>query len=188
MLGVDAIIAVDVGSTELVHVHDVGQRGFAAIFMRAATTMMNALQGRHLVQHRGIPTLYVRPPITGVDWFSFGRADALVEAGRTAAEAALAELDQCTTADDGLFPLRRIRLEVDRRRCIGCGICVALAPDLMRLEEFNRRNFRWCGCAGCSHAFVHSVAHCAQPRQKLSKVRSIHAASSSPSCVVIASR
>jgi NTE family protein len=134
VLGVDAIIAVDVGSTELVHARDVAQQGFAAIFMRAATTMMNALQGQHLVLHRGIPTLYVRPPISGVDWFSFGRAEALVEAGRRAAEVALAELDRCTAADEGLFPLRPVRLTVERRRCIGCGICVALAPNLMRLD------------------------------------------------------
>jgi hypothetical protein len=47
---------------------------------------------------------------------------------------------------------------------------------------------RWCGSAGCSQELVHSVAHCAQPRQKLSKVRFIHAASNAPLWAVIASR
>src|SRR5690606_33203778 len=50
VLGADLIIAVDVGSTELAPAHDVAERGFAAIFMRAATTMMSKLQGSHLAQ------------------------------------------------------------------------------------------------------------------------------------------
>ena len=134
VLGVDAVIAVDVGTTELAHARDIAAQGFAAVFMRAATTMMSTLQGHHLVQRRGIPTLYVRPQIVGMDWFAFGRAGELVERGRRAAEEALLELDRCTEADEGLFPLRKVRLEVERARCIGCGICVALAPDVMRLD------------------------------------------------------
>ena len=42
--------------------------------------------------------------------------------------------------------------------------------------------------AGGSQALVQAVAHCAQPRQKLSKVRCIQAGSNSPSWEVIASR
>src|SRR5215207_3533286 len=40
----DALIAVDVGSGELTHDTDVASQGFASIYMRAATTMMHALQ------------------------------------------------------------------------------------------------------------------------------------------------
>ena len=47
---------------------------------------------------------------------------------------------------------------------------------------------RWWGSAGRSQEFVHSVAHWAHPRQKLSKVRSIHPASNGPRWAVIASR
>ncbi|HEY0972699.1 MAG TPA: patatin-like phospholipase family protein [Gemmatimonadales bacterium] len=134
VLGADVIIAVDVGSTELAPAHDVAERGFAAIFMRAATTMMSKLQGTHLAQRRGIPTIYVRPPITGLDWFTFGQARELVEIGRRAAEGALDALERGTARGGGLLPRRPVRLEVDRRRCIGCGICVALSGGLMELD------------------------------------------------------
>lgn len=138
LLGVDAIIAVDVGSTELAPVRDIAAQGFAAIFMRAATTMMSKLQGSHLAQRRGIPTLYVRPAITGLDWFTFGRAAELVEIGHRAAQGALDALDRIPESGEGLYPRRPVVLEVDRRRCIGCGICVALSPELMRLDAHGK--------------------------------------------------
>ena len=47
---------------------------------------------------------------------------------------------------------------------------------------------RWWEVAGRSQEFVHSVAHFAQPRQKLSNVRCIQPASNGPSWAVIASR
>ena len=134
----DAVIAVDVGSAEIGHVADVAAQGFASIFMRAATTMMNALQGRHLAQHDGPPMLLIRPPIFDMDWFTFGRATELIDEGRNAAEAAFASLDDCLAAPDGIYPRRAVRVRVDRAKCIGCGTCVALAPDLMELDD-NRR-------------------------------------------------
>ena len=33
----------------------------------------------------------------------------------------------------GIYPRRDVRVKVDPSRCIGCGMCVALAPDLMAL-------------------------------------------------------
>jgi NTE family protein len=42
--GVGAIIAVDVGSTSLVEARDVKDKGFAAVFMRAAQTTMRSMQ------------------------------------------------------------------------------------------------------------------------------------------------
>jgi ferredoxin len=35
----------------------------------------------------------------------------------------------------GIYPKRRIDLSVDRAKCIGCGLCVALAPRLMALDS-----------------------------------------------------
>ena len=43
-LGMDAVIAVDVGSAELGRAADILSQGFASIYMRAATTIMHALQ------------------------------------------------------------------------------------------------------------------------------------------------
>lgn len=140
MLGVDAIIAVDVGSSDLRPMRGVAETGFAAIFMRAATIMMSSLQGQYLDLHRGAPMLLVRPDIAELGWFSFGRADDLIAAGRAAAVAALASLESCLAAPDGIFPRRAVELSVDRALCIGCGTCVALAPEHMALDA-NRRAY-----------------------------------------------
>src|SRR5690242_4867528 len=43
-LGMDAVIAVDTGSLELEPENEIVAAGFASIYMRAATTMMHALQ------------------------------------------------------------------------------------------------------------------------------------------------
>ena len=137
-LGVDAIIAVDVGSSQPRPARPAPPQGFAAIFMRAATTMMGALQHGHLARHQRPPLLLVRPEITHVDWFTFGHARELIEAGRRAAEAALADLDDCLASPAGIFPRRLVRIGVDRARCVGCGICVALEPELMALDGDGR--------------------------------------------------
>jgi NTE family protein len=39
--GMDAVIGVDVGSTSLITARRIKDKGFAAIYMRAAQTMMN---------------------------------------------------------------------------------------------------------------------------------------------------
>lgn len=134
-LGVDAVIAVDVGSGELSRSRHVALHGFASIFMRAATTMMGALQRSQLEHHRTPPMMLVRPAIAHVDWFTFGHARELIAEGRRAAEVALADLDRCLAAPDGVYPRRLVRLRVERERCIGCGICVALAPETMGFDS-----------------------------------------------------
>ncbi|HEU4631376.1 MAG TPA: patatin-like phospholipase family protein [Gemmatimonadaceae bacterium] len=147
-LGVDAVIAVDVGSGEPAHARHIALQGFAAIFMRAATTMMGALQRGQLRRHRRPPLLLIRPAISHVDWFTFGQAEALIAEGQRAAELALADLDGCLAASEGIYPRRRVRVSVDRARCIGCGICVALAPETMtfggeRIARPLQEEFTW---------------------------------------------
>ncbi len=134
-LGVDAVIAVDVGSSQIARAHGAGDLGFAGVFMRAATTMMNALQGRHLAQHAGPPMLLIRPSIFHLDWFTFGRAEELIEEGRRAAEEAFDALDDMLAAPDGIYPRHKVRVSVNPALCIGCGICVAMAPDMMALDD-----------------------------------------------------
>lgn len=134
-LDVDAVIAVDVGSSQITHEHDARDLGFAGVFMRAATTMMNALQRRHLAQHAGPPMLLIRPSIFHLDWFTFGRAEELIEEGRRAADEAFDTLDDVLAAPDGIYPRHTVRVSVNRSLCIGCGICVSMAPDLMALDE-----------------------------------------------------
>src|SRR4029434_1015734 len=51
----DAVIAVDVGSSDLSHNTDASAQGFAATYVRAATVMMHALQIAPLSEWAGPP-------------------------------------------------------------------------------------------------------------------------------------
>lgn len=130
-LGMDGIIAVDVGSTDLSVSTDITTQGFASIYMRAATCMMHALQQMPLDHWAGPPMMLIRPRIAHFSWFGFGNTRALVDEGYRAAKETLAYMDDAFGAATGIYPRRDVRVRVDPARCIGCGICVALAPDLM---------------------------------------------------------
>ena len=163
-LDVDAVVAVDVGSGQLPPARHIALRGFAAIFMRAATTMMGALQLGQLGRHQRPPLLLVRPDITQIDWFTFGRAEELIDCGRRAAEAALDHVDEWLGADEGIFPRRAVHVAVDQRRCVGCGICAALAPEVMALDArrcayAHRPEVRWSPADGdfVRHCPTHAI-------------------------------
>ena len=132
-LGMDAIIAVDVGSTDLSPSTDITTQGFASIYMRAATCMMHALQQMPLDHWAGPPMMLIRPRVSSFGWFSFGNTRALVEEGYRAAKETLAFMDEAFSFATGIYPRRQIRVKVDPDRCVGCGMCVALAPELMAL-------------------------------------------------------
>ena len=132
--GMDAVIAVDTGSSYLVRKEDIARHGFTAIYMRAATTMMHALQLHPLERWQGPPMILIRPRVSHIGWFSFTHADELIEAGYNAAIEALGNLDVAMAADGGIFPRRQIRVSVDREKCIGCRLCVALAPQVMEMD------------------------------------------------------
>jgi NTE family protein len=131
----DAIIAVDVGSTDLATTGDVATQGFGAIYMRAATIMMHSLQQQPLARWHGPPMLLVRPRIADAGWLSFGNTPAVIAEGYRAARKALDHLDTVLAARGGVFPRRRVVLSVDRATCTGCGVCVALAPRVMALDK-----------------------------------------------------
>jgi NTE family protein len=131
---VDALIAVDVGSGDLGHDTDVATQGFASIYMRAATTMMHALQESPLARWSGPPMLLVRPRISHISWFSFDDTPQLIAEGYRAAHEALDHLGEALAVPGGVFPRRTVRLTVDEERCTGCGLCVALAPQIMGLD------------------------------------------------------
>ncbi|HEX2723941.1 MAG TPA: patatin-like phospholipase family protein [Gemmatimonadaceae bacterium] len=133
--GMDAVIAVDTGSAALITQKDIAQQGFSAIYMRAATTMMHALQLNPLQQWAGPPMILIRPRVSHISWFSFTHTDELIEAGYRAAMEALEHVDSCLSADTGIFPRRSTRLSVDRDKCIGCTLCVALAPNVMTMDS-----------------------------------------------------
>ena len=80
-LDADLVIAVDVGSSDLSPINDAISLGFANIYMRAATTMMHALQQFPLTNWNGPPMVLIRPRC-GEDWLSFNNI-AADDQGRT---------------------------------------------------------------------------------------------------------
>lgn len=132
-LSADLVIAVDVGSGDLRPVTGVSGHGFANIYMRAATTMMHSLQQFPLEHWKGPPMILIRPRL-GQDWLSFSNIPSNIREGYRAALKALEEYDAICEQPGGVWPRRRFEIEVDRDKCISCGLCVALAPTLMGLE------------------------------------------------------
>lgn len=164
----DAVIAVDVGSSDLSHNTDATAQGFAATYMRAATVMMHALQLAPLREWSGPPMFLIRPRLGHVGWLSFSHtADAIAEGYRTTREA-LAQLPECLGASGGVFPRAAFRLSIDRERCTGCGICAAMAPGVVALDSRGKAYARtevvqWCSADG------EFVRHC--PTQAISASR-----------------
>jgi NTE family protein len=130
----DLVIAVDVGSSEMRPLKDVHSRGFANIYMRAASTMMHSLQQFPLQSWNGPPMILIRPRCEA-DWLSFANTEASIAEGRRAADAALTGFEAYLEQEGGIYPRRHVELEVARDRCIGCGLCAALAPNLMGLDS-----------------------------------------------------
>ena len=133
--GMDGVIAVDTGSSDLVPENSVADHGFASTYMRAATTMMHALQLVPFTKWTSPPMILIRPRISHIGWFSFSHTDEMIDAGYRAAMDALKNYEECFSSGAGVFPRHRVELTVDREKCICCGLCVALAPSLMAQDS-----------------------------------------------------
>jgi NTE family protein len=133
-MGMDAVIAVDTGSSDLEPENDIATAGFASIYMRAATTMMHALQLVPFGSWTRPPMILIRPKVNHIGWFSFSNTDELVQAGYVAAREACKHYEECIAWGIGVFPRRPVQITVDRAKCIGCTLCVAMAPDLMAMD------------------------------------------------------
>jgi NTE family protein len=136
--GMDAVIAVDTGSSDLEPENDIATAGFASIYMRAATTMMHALQLAPFSTWTKPPMILIRPKVNHIGWFSFTHTDELLEAGYTAAMDACKHYEECITWGIGVFPRRPMQLTVDPQKCIGCTLCVSLAPDTMAMDAHQK--------------------------------------------------
>ncbi len=156
--GVDLVIAVDVGSSELV-----GQRaaptGFGAVYLRAATIMMKSLQQLPLQHWSGPPMVLIRPKLGKSDWLSFGHTEENIDIGYQAAKVALAGIDEYWDQPDSIFPRERFELHVSPERCTGCGICVALAPHTMGMDA-TRKAYPMTRVVDWSSANRDFVVHC----------------------------
>lgn len=149
----DAVIAVDVGSSDLSHNTDAAAQGFAATYMRAATVMMHALQLAPLREWAGPPMFLIRPRLGHVGWLSFSHTAEVMAEGYRAAREALTQLPECLAASRGVFPRASYRLSVDRDLCTGCGFCAAIAPEAMAMGADGKAYPRaetvdWCSADG----------------------------------------
>lgn len=136
--GMDAVIAVDTGTSDLEPENDIATAGFASIYVRAATTMMHALQLAPFGTWTRPPMILIRPKVNHIGWFSFSHTDELLEAGYAAAMDACKHYEECITWGIGIFPRRPMKIAVDREKCIGCTLCAALAPDVMAMDSHNK--------------------------------------------------
>ncbi len=134
-LGVDALIAVDVGMADVPVEAHVSSQGFASIFMRAASMMMHEQQQQVLERWVKPPLLLVRPAVSHIGWFSFSHVDELLQVGYDAMKTALVDFPVMVSAEGGIFPRRQASIVVDRAACTGCGMCVARAPQIMALDR-----------------------------------------------------
>jgi len=133
--GLDLLIAVDVGNSEIEQVTAVTDDGIASIFMRSATLMMRTLQRTPLLHWSGPPMVLIRPHVSRYGWFNFDKIPMLIEAGAVAASAVLDCIPQALQAGHGIFPRQRVTVTVARDRCTGCGQCIAMAPHAMVRSE-----------------------------------------------------
>jgi NTE family protein len=134
-MGVDALIAVDVGIADVPLARGVAARGFASIFMRAVTLMMHQQQQQALEKWTTPPMLLVRPKVSHIDWFSFSHTADLITIGYDATRNALEDLDSLLRAPGGIWPRHAVQIAVDRDKCTGCAMCVARAPEIMALDD-----------------------------------------------------
>jgi len=132
--GMDAIIAVDVGSSNIARARRIGKKGFAAIYMRSAQIMMKALQAQQLDHWHGPPLLLVRPAVWSFNWFSFAHVDRIIQLGY---DAAVESLDRVGTSLllGGVWPRRVVEVSVDRAACTGCTLCASIAPHMMAMDR-----------------------------------------------------
>lgn len=132
--GMDAVVAVDVGSTNIARARRIGEKGFAAIYVRSAQIMMKSLQAQQLANWSGPPLLLVRPAVWHFNWFSFGHVDRIIQLGY---EAAVDALDRVGTSLllGGVWPRRMVEVTVDRAKCTGCTLCATLAPRMMAMDQ-----------------------------------------------------
>ncbi|MBX9929798.1 MAG: patatin-like phospholipase family protein [Gemmatimonadaceae bacterium] len=133
--GMDAIIAVDVGSSNMATARRIQNKGFAAIYMRAAQTMMKSLQGAQLQSWSGPPMLLVRPAVWRYHWFSFAHVDAMIDAGYAAAVDALDRVGDSLMSAGGIYPRRMVDVRIDASKCTGCRLCTLLAPDVVEMGD-----------------------------------------------------
>jgi NTE family protein len=126
--GRDLVIAVDVSARGRQGLR-VDRLGFAAAYARATELGVQRMDEVALRGWTRPPLLLVRPRVWHVALLSFRHNAELIEAGRRATHAVLDAPHAVPPPDGvGIYPRRRVRVEVLRDRCVGCGACVLSGP------------------------------------------------------------
>jgi NTE family protein len=127
------IIAVDVGGTR-VERKGVERKGFVTTYSRGLEIVMQTLAAEHLQDWTDPPVVLVRPRVERVSMFAFNRTPFLLEEGYRAMTKALDLLPHdLLNLPPGIHPQREVSVKVDRALCIGCGACVARAPEIFSM-------------------------------------------------------
>lgn len=128
------IIAVDLGGGRC-HRHGVERTGFAATYSRGLELVMGRLVEESLADWEGPPTLLIRPAVERITMFTFNKTPYLIAEGYRATMDALDRvarpLDQLLA---GIHPKHDVIIRVDRERCVGCGLCAAMRPEIFRMD------------------------------------------------------
>ncbi len=132
--GTGPIMAVEVGSSTVLR-SDVEKSGFAATYIRGLEIVMQTMLEGLLRGWSGPPILLVHPRVEHVSMFSFDHTRELIQEGyRATIEAIDQNADVLGGTVGGIHPRRKVQIQVNEERCIGCGECVMRAPHVFRLN------------------------------------------------------
>ncbi len=127
------ILAVDVGGTR-VERSGVERKGFVATYSRGLEIVMQTLAAEHLRDWSEPPVILVRPRVERISMFAFSRTPFLIAEGYRSLNETLDLLplgfDELPA---GIHPQREMEVRVDPARCVGCGACVARAPEIFSM-------------------------------------------------------
>jgi NTE family protein len=126
------ILAVDVGGSRVVRT-EVEAGGFAATYMRALEIIMQSLTSRSLTTWNEPPLVLVRPQVDHIPMFAFDHTDDLLLEGYRSAVAVLDSMKANGAMTSGVYPRSETRVAIDPLRCIGCGVCVSMAPSVFQM-------------------------------------------------------
>jgi NTE family protein len=130
----DMIIAVDVGSTRGMR-SNMEHSSFAILYARAVEIGLGGMRDAALRHWGSPPLLLIQPRVGHISMFSFSHNQALVDEGYRAARQLLTDPTAIPPpGGSGVYPRRSVRVEVDQEKCIGCGTCVSMAPQVFHLD------------------------------------------------------
>lgn len=132
--GSEGVVAINVGSSSVLRA-DTQEAGFAAVYMRGSEIVFQQAMEANLSDWDKPPMLLVLPRVEHIPLLSFEHTRELIGEGYRSMRSALdAAATRVRTATEGIFPKRMVQVRVNAERCIGCGVCVSLAPSLFRVN------------------------------------------------------